>query len=80
MAAKVSTTFKLGGLYSTDNKRNVEDTLRDIDALDNVHVDLAASELTLNYDPDRVNEDYLKNTLNSLGYSIQGEGMNNPNS
>jgi len=72
MADKVRANFKLSGLNSPDNKRNIEDTLSDIDALENVHVDMNSREISLNYDPDRVNEDYIKTTLNSMGYSIQG--------
>lgn len=72
MADKVRATFKLGGLNSPDNKRNIEDTLSDIDALEDVHVDMNSREISLNYDPDRINEDYIKTTLNSMGYSIQG--------
>lgn len=40
MAEKVSATFKLGGLNSPDSKRNIGDTLADVDALDSVHVDM----------------------------------------
>lgn len=72
MPQKIS--YQLGGLTKPGCKQNIEGTLSEVSALQNVHVDMQTKELTLEYDPDRVGEDYIKSTLNAMGYSVLGQG------
>ncbi|MDA8235780.1 MAG: heavy-metal-associated domain-containing protein [Clostridia bacterium] len=69
----VTKVLKLGGLQEPDDKRDIEENLPLIDGVDKATVDLQAKELELTFDPAVITLGYLAETLNSLGYSIQGD-------
>ena len=62
-------TLWVGGLRDSDGGREVEHNLIQVDGVRNVQVDLDEGAVTVDYDPAVISGEYLRRTLNSLGYS-----------
>lgn len=62
-------TLWVGGLRDLDGGREVEHNLMQVDGVRNVQVDLDEGAVTVDYDPAVISGEYLRRTLNSLGYS-----------
>ncbi|KAF1085846.1 hypothetical protein SPSYN_00575 [Sporotomaculum syntrophicum] len=62
-------TLWVGGLRDADGGREIEHNLTQVDGVRNVQVVLDEGTITVDYDPAVISGDYLRRTLNSLGYS-----------
>jgi copper chaperone len=62
-------TLWVGGLRDADGGREIEHNLIQVDGVRDVQVDLDEGAVTVDYDPAVISGEYLRRTLNSLGYS-----------
>ncbi len=62
---------KVGGLSCSFCAESVRKAYRRIDAVSDVNVSLAHEEVLIQYDPQRVTEPELKDTLRQLGYTVR---------
>jgi copper chaperone CopZ len=69
---KIKRTYKLGGLTSDYSEYRVEETLSQMHSIHNVDVDIPNKQVSFTFEPDEIEEEFIKSTLNTLGYSIQG--------
>lgn len=66
-------TYTLGGIFDSQAKAEVEYTLSEMKNIKDVQVDLDSKQVSFQFDPNKIEETFIQNTLNSLGYSIQGD-------
>lgn len=69
MPAKERAVFRVGGLKGDEGGKEIEHTLMQIDGVRSVRVNTGDSMVGVDFDPGVTGEEYLKRTLNSLGYS-----------
>jgi copper chaperone CopZ len=69
---KIKRTYKLGGLTSDYSEYRVEETLSQMHSIHNVDVDIPNKQVAFTFEPDEIEEEFIKSTLTSLGYSILG--------
>jgi copper chaperone CopZ len=67
-----TTVYRVGGLKGDHCRDRIEHTLSHLDGVAGVDVDLAAKQVKVVYHPAVVAGGYIEETLQSLGYSIQG--------
>lgn len=71
MATK-QTVYRVGGLKGDHCRDRIEHTLSHLDGVDSVDVDLNDKLVKVSYNPNEIASGYIEETLQSLGYSIQG--------
>ncbi len=59
----------VGGLCGADSGLEIEHNLIQVDGVRDVQVAVDEGTVTVNYDPAVISGEYLRRTLNSLGYS-----------
>lgn len=64
--------YQVGGLKGDHCRDRIEHTLSHLGGVAGVDVDLGAKQVRVTYDPDTIPSGYIEETLQSLGYSIQG--------
>ena len=62
--------YKIGGMKHTGAEDEVIDTLSHIEGVKQVKVDKSTQNVFIEYYPEKVSEEHLISTLNSLGHSI----------
>lgn len=68
-----TTVYRVGGLKGDHCRDRIEHTLSHLGGVAGVDVDLAAKQVKVEYDPAVIAGDYLESTLQTLGYSPQGQ-------
>jgi len=63
-------TYKLGGVFDSDDKSEIEYTLNEMKSISEVNVDVNSQQVSFQFEPGKIPEDFIKNTINTLGYSI----------
>ena len=71
MAIKQS-VYRVGGLKGDHCRDRIEHTLSHLNGVDSVDVDLKDKLVRVEYDNSQVASGYIEETLQTLGYSIQG--------
>lgn len=66
------TVFRVGGLKGDHCRDRIEHTLSHLHGVTSVKVDLAGRQVAVNHDEAITASGYIEETLQSLGYSIQG--------
>ncbi|MFZ5642757.1 MAG: heavy-metal-associated domain-containing protein [Bacillota bacterium] len=61
--------LKVGGLSGNEGRKEIEDTFHEIDGVKSVKVNMNDSTVIIEFNPEIIREDFIKRTLNSLGYS-----------
>lgn len=61
-------TFKVGGLFSKEDKDEIETYLTQVDGVKQVKASLEDNSVTIDYDSSVIEMDWLKRTLQSLGH------------
>jgi copper chaperone CopZ len=61
-------TFKVGGLFSKEDKDEIETYLNQVDGVKQVKASLEDNSVTIDYDSSVIEMDWLKRTLQSLGH------------
>lgn len=64
--------YRVGGLKGDHCRDRIEHTISHLDGVSDVEVDLGAKKVTVEYNPGTIASGYIEETLQSLGYSIQG--------
>lgn len=64
--------YRVGGLKGDHCRDRIEHTLSHLGGVAGVDVDLIAKEVKVEYDSKIIPSGYIEETLQSLGYSIQG--------
>jgi len=59
----------VGGLCDADGVQEIEHNLIQVDGVRDVQVAIDVGAVTVSYDPAVISGEYLRRTLNSLGYS-----------
>lgn len=70
LANSITLEYKIGGINNPDSGREVVDTMNQIDGVQRVNFEQGTQKLTIHYDPEKVTQDHLVSTLNSLGHSV----------
>lgn len=65
--------YRVGGLKGDHCRDRIEHTLSHLDGVSSVKVDVNAKQVSVNHDESRTSSGYIEETLQSLGYSIQGQ-------
>ncbi|MEG6585992.1 heavy-metal-associated domain-containing protein [Dendrosporobacter sp. 1207_IL3150] len=71
MASK-KTVYTVGGLKGNHCRDRIEHTLSHLPGVTNVDVNVGSKKVNVAYDPDVIASGYIEETLQTLGYSIQG--------
>lgn len=61
--------IRVGGLRDEDGKKEIEHNLIQVDGIRNVRVSLQDQAVHVDYDTSVISGDYIRRTLDSLGYS-----------
>jgi copper chaperone CopZ len=69
LSASAKAVFRVGGLKGDEGGREIEHTLSQIDGVRAVRVSTGDGAVGVDFDPGVIGEDFIKRTLNSLGYS-----------
>jgi copper chaperone CopZ len=64
--------YQVGGLKGAHCRDRIEHTLSHLGGVAAVTVDLGAKQVKVEYNPAVIPSGYIEETLQSLGYSIQG--------
>lgn len=75
MSAQTGTTttvYRVGGLKGEHCRDRIEHTLSHLGGVADVDVNISAKEVKVAYNPAVIPSGYIQETLQSLGYSIQG--------
>jgi len=67
-----TTTYRVGGLKGDHCRDRIEHTLSQLGGVSQVDVDVSAKAVKVAYDPTVIPSGYIEETLQTLGYSIQG--------
>lgn len=70
--AMQKSTYQVGGLKGDHCRDRIEHTLSHLPGIDSVDVNINNKKVSVNYNPDVISSGYIEETLESLGYSIQG--------
>lgn len=65
-------TYRIGGLKGEHCRDRIEHTLSHLDGVSGVDVDLSSKKVTIEYNSEVIADGYIEETLQTLGYSIQG--------
>ena len=65
--------YRVGGIKGDQCRERIENTFSQLDGVSKVDVDSAAKEVKITHDPQAVSSGYIEETLQALGYSIQGQ-------
>lgn len=63
-------TYRLGGVFAKDDTTEIEYTLNEMKSVSDVQVDLTNHQVSFQFEPEKIPEEFIKNTINTLGYSI----------
>lgn len=63
-------TYKIGGVFDQDDKSEIEYTLNEMKSISNVTVDVNSQQVSFAFEPEKIPEEFIKNTINTLGFSI----------
>jgi len=66
-------SWRVGGLDSNESKIHLQSSLSDMKSIEDVDVNMMERTLNFSYNPQTMNEDFIKHTINSLGYSFLGD-------
>ena len=69
LSCTVRTSFRVGGLKDDSGRKEIEHNLIQIDGVRRVAVSMQESTVNIEFEPGVIREEYLKRTLDSLGYS-----------
>lgn len=64
--------YRVGGLKGDHCRDRIEHTLSHLHGVSSVKVDLNSKQVAVNHDETVTSSGYIEETLQSLGYSIQG--------
>jgi copper chaperone len=65
-------TYVIGGLKDEQCRDRIEHTISSLEGVGDVEVNLNTKKVTVQHDPSVIASGYIEETLQSLGYSIQG--------
>lgn len=71
MAASENSTFTIGGIKGPHCRDRIKNTISQIDGVHSVDVDMHSSQISVNYQSDVISNDYIADTLQALGYTVQ---------
>ena len=69
MSENARTSFRVGGLKDDSGCKEIEHNLIQIDGVRRVAASMPEGTVSIDFDPGVIREEYLKRTLDSLGYS-----------
>lgn len=64
--------YRVGGLKGDHCRDRIEHTLSHLPGVSGVDVNINNKQVSVNYNPDVIASGYIEETLQTLGYSIQG--------
>ncbi|MDR3592383.1 MAG: heavy-metal-associated domain-containing protein [Negativicutes bacterium] len=65
-------TYRVGGMKDEHCRDRIENTLSQLEGVSQVDVDLDSKAIKVAYDPTVIPGGYIEETLQTLGYSVQG--------
>ncbi|MDD4601427.1 hypothetical protein SDC9_06065 [bioreactor metagenome] len=70
--ATQKSTYRVGGLKGDHCRDRIEHTLSHLPGVESVDVSISSKQVNVNYNPNVIASGYIEETLQTLGYSIQG--------
>ena len=64
-------TYNIEGLFKTEDKKEIETYLRQVEGVEQVQVNLNDQTVTVDFDSSVVQSGWLKETLQSLGHDTE---------
>lgn len=64
--------YRIGGLKGDHCRDRIEHTLSHLHGVSSVKVDMTSKQVAVNHDESITSSGYIEETLQSLGYSVQG--------
>lgn len=64
-------TFTLGGIKGPHCRDRIKNTISQLDGVQAVDVNMESSQVSVSYEDDVISNDYISDTLQALGYSVQ---------
>lgn len=71
MAKTENSTFTIGGIKGPHCRDRIKNTISQLNGVKSVDVDMASSQISVSYQPDAMSGEYISDTLQALGYSVQ---------
>jgi copper chaperone len=69
--ATENSTFTIGGIKGPHCRDRIKNTISQLDGVQNVNIDMQSSQINVSYQGDVINDDYISDTLQALGYTVQ---------
>lgn len=66
-------SWRVGGLDSNESKIHLQGSLSEMKSIEDVDVNMIERTLNFSFNSQTMNEDFIKHTINSLGYSFLGD-------
>ena len=66
-------SWRVGGLDSNDSKIHLLSSLSDMKNIEDVDVNMMERTVNFSFNPGTMDEDFIKHTIISLGYSFLGD-------
>ncbi|WP_066634279.1 heavy-metal-associated domain-containing protein [Desulfolucanica intricata] len=65
----ITRTYKVGGLFDEQGQKEIEHNLIQVDGVKKVDISIPEHTVAVQFDSAAIEEDWIKRTLNSLGYA-----------
>jgi copper chaperone CopZ len=66
-----NSTFTIGGIKGPHCRDRIKNTISQLNGVQSVDVDIKSSQISVSYQPEAMSADYISDTLQALGYSVQ---------
>lgn len=70
-------SWHVGGLDTNDSKDHLQNSLREMKSIEDVDVNMMEKTINFSFNPRTMDEEFIKHTINSLGYSFLGDKTGN---
>jgi len=66
-------SWRVGGLDSNESKIHLQRSLSEMKNIEDVDVNMLERTVNFSFNPNTINEEFIKHTINTLGYSFLGD-------
>ncbi|ATW23672.1 heavy-metal-associated domain-containing protein [Candidatus Formimonas warabiya] len=64
-------SWRVGGLDSNASRDHLQNSLQEMRSVNDVKVNISERAVSFSFNPEVVSENFIKHTINTLGYSVQ---------
>ncbi|MGI6684554.1 MAG: heavy-metal-associated domain-containing protein [Bacillota bacterium] len=66
-------SWRVGGLDSNESKFHLQRSLSEMNDIEHVNVNMLEKTVEFSFNPRSIDEEFIKHTINTLGYSFLGD-------